>query len=151
MGWIYLAIFIAICIMCPVVIIPVIIFAVILLMLSLANKNNNVENMTGLEFESYVAYIFRRQGYNVITTPKTGDFGADLILTKPNERICVQCKRYKKPVGVSAVQEVATAKTYYDCEKAVVVTNSKFTKAANKLATANKVVLYDGNWIKKQC
>ena len=34
----------------------------------------------GYEFEKYFAMLFRDMGYKVMTTPKSGDFGADIIL-----------------------------------------------------------------------
>ena len=38
--------------------------------------------------------------------PPSGDYGADLVLDNKKGRTVVQAKRYSKPVGVKAVQEV---------------------------------------------
>lgn len=109
-----------------------------------------VDTMGGVDFEKFVANIFRKNGYRVQTTVATGDFGADLILSRRGERICVQCKRYRKPVNLKAVQEITSAKTFYNCETAVVVTNSYYTDSARRLAKSNKVVLYDRDWLYDQ-
>lgn len=109
-----------------------------------------VDTMSGVEFENFVANIFRRNGYRVRTTATTGDFGADLILSGNGERICVQCKRYQKPVSLKAVQEVTSAKSFYNCGSAVVITNSHYTDAARQLAKSNSVVLYDREWLYDQ-
>lgn len=46
---------------------------------------------------------------------------------------------YSGSVGVSAVQEVFAGKSFYDCDEAIVVTNSYFTAPA--INTANKLVV----------
>jgi len=55
--------------------------------------------------------------------------------------VVVQAKRYSKAVGLKAVQEVTSAKPHYKADEAWVITNSSFTKAAEKLATSNNVRL----------
>jgi tetratricopeptide (TPR) repeat protein len=105
--------------------------------------------MSGVEFEEYLAEIFRFKDYEVITTSITGDQGADLILKKNNERWVVQAKCYNnQTVGNSAVQEIFAAKNYYQATKAVVITNSTFTRSAIDLAEANDVILCDGDSVR---
>lgn len=103
----------------------------------------HIDQMSGVQFEEYLRILFIATGYKVKTTPASGDFGADLILEKENKRIAVQAKRYKSTVGIKAVQEVASAKTHYRANETWVVTNSKFTKAAQQLAESNDVKLLD--------
>lgn len=92
------------------------------------------EDMSGLEFEDYVAHIARSCGLPVIMTPLTGDWGVDIIVgTRPN-RLAVQCKRQSRPVGAGAVQEVVAGAPMQDCTATMVVTNNEFTAAARKLA-----------------
>lgn len=101
--------------------------------------------MTGHEYEHLVAAYLRRHGYNgVKVTQASGDYGVDVIASKGGHKYAVQCKYYSHPVGVSAVQEVAAGRAFYHCDRAMVVTNSIFTKAAEELALANNVVLLDG-------
>lgn len=100
-----------------------------------------VDKMTGVQFEEYLRILYSSAGYQVKTTPASGDFGADLILEKGGRRIAVQAKRYKTNVGIKAVQEIASAKTHYKANEAWVVTNSHFTKAADTLAESNGVKL----------
>ncbi len=38
-------------------------------------------------------------------TPETGDYGADLVLSKDGRKIVVQAKRWKNVVGIEAVQQ----------------------------------------------
>lgn len=102
-----------------------------------------VDVMEGTEFEEYLAYLFRRDGYRVRLTKASSDFGADLILYREEEKIAVQAKRYGKPVGVAAVQQVLAARQFYECSGAMVVTNTSFTRQAKQLAAVSEVTLLD--------
>ena len=107
-------------------------------------RNSYVLNLSPYEYEEYVAEEMRQEGFTEVdTTPKSGDFGAD-VLAKDGERsVCVQCKRYAPghPVGVKAVQEIYSAKDYYGCDDAYIYTTSDYTKAAVKMANELGVVL----------
>jgi HJR/Mrr/RecB family endonuclease len=103
---------------------------------------DQVDRMTGEEFEEFLACCFRNLGYAVEMTPKTGDFGADLILSKARKKTVIQAKRYQGKVGNSAVQEVVSAVKYYGAQDAIAITNSEFTANAQKLAQANRVQLW---------
>jgi restriction system protein len=137
--------------------------------------SGSISDMTGIEFEDFVRRSLHQEGFTRIeTTPKSGDFGADLIVyggSKDSEdssrakqefcnsclrklpvtgcewkscihrsvkarpaKIVVQCKRSTTPVGIAAIQEVLGAKSHYRAQEAWVVSNSTFTKAAQKLA-----------------
>ena len=102
---------------------------------------DDLDEMTGWEFEKFLRGFFERVGFDVETTPYRGDFGADFILGWNGTRIAVQAKRASGQVGLRAVQEVVAAKAHYDCERAMVVTNSYFTEQAVILARANGVWL----------
>ena len=102
---------------------------------------NEVDNMNGHEFEEFVAAVLEGCGYEIEeVTRKSGDYGADIIAIANDEKIAIQCKRYQKPVGVKAVQEVISAMKHYDCERALVITNSTYTSQAFTLAMDNEVV-----------
>ncbi len=104
-------------------------------------------NMSGSDFEQYVGRRLKGMGYsNVRVTQTSGDFGADVLATDSNgETVCIQCKHYSQPVGIKAVQEIYSAKQYYGCKKAMVITNATYTKAAIDLANKTGVDLW-GNF-----
>lgn len=104
-----------------------------------------VPKMSPYQYEHYVAQHLKNRGFvKVEVTPKSGDFGADILLTdKDGSRMCVQCKQYSNPVGIKAVQEVIGAKAYYGCTRAAVITTSTFTPAAKELAKRSGVELYE--------
>ena len=94
-------------------------------------------------FENLLYRLFEAMGYTVQRTGGTGDQGGDLVANKDGQaRMLIQAKRYTgSPVGNSAVQEAVAAQKYYDCNGAMVVASSDFTKEAVELAKANSVIL----------
>ena len=109
-----------------------------------------VDQMDGLEFERWCADLLRTLHYeNVENTVASGDQGVDIIAKKNGKRYAIQCKRYNSWLGNTPVQEVYAGKKYYDCDVAVVMTNSRFTASARELAEATHVRLWDMYTIKK--
>ncbi|MET3196029.1 restriction endonuclease [Gottfriedia sp. OAE603] len=102
---------------------------------------NEIDKMDGVVFEKYLREIYLQKGYRVSLTSVTGDYGADLILEKNNEKIVIQAKRYAKNVGIKAVQEVKAAQFHYKANEAWVVTNNNYTNAAISLAKSTNVKL----------
>jgi restriction system protein len=97
-----------------------------------------VDQMSGVEFEEFVAAQLRTRGWSVIRTPSTGDYGVDLIAKNDDTCMAVQCKRLARAVGVAAVQQVVSGARHHGCDQAVVVTNQAFTKAARQLAATHR-------------
>ena len=96
---------------------------------------------SGKDFETYTASLLNAAGWQTELTPKTGDHGADIIATRNQVRVAIQCKFYSSPVGNSSVQEVYSAKDFYGCSAAVVVSNADFTRNARVIATSLNVAL----------
>jgi restriction system protein len=115
------------------------------------NKTNvsNFNSLSGQEFETYIADLIKKKGFNDVRgTPATGDQGADLIAKIMGKTIIIQAKRYEKPVGNKAVQEVISAVQYYKGDEGWVITNSSFTPSAKALAQKGNIRLIDGHDLK---
>jgi restriction system protein len=102
-----------------------------------------IDAMEGRMFEHYLETLFTRLGYHVESTQYRGDYGADLVIERDGFRVAVQAKRYSKPVGLRAVQEVLGSKGTYRCDAAMVVSNQAYTPQARRLAADNDVELWD--------
>ncbi len=102
-----------------------------------------VDSMGGFEFEDFLMKLFITLGYDVQSTKRTGDQGADLFVLKFGEKTVIQAKNYSESVGNAAVQQVLSAKNFYSCDHAMVVTNSYFTPSAKTLADSVGVRLID--------
>lgn len=102
-----------------------------------------VDGMDGFEFEAFLVNVFQTIGFDVKETKKTADQGADLFVSRFGKTMVIQAKNYTGSVGNAAVQQAISAKAFYGCDEAMVVTNSYFTKSANELATMAGVRLVD--------
>ncbi|WP_293099123.1 restriction endonuclease [Moorena sp. SIOASIH] len=108
-----------------------------------------IDQMTGREFEKFLAKLFKQLGYQVKRTPATADYGADLVIKKGDIKAVVQAKRKQGSVGIKAVQEVTGAIGYYQANLGLVITNSKFTETAKELAAKTDIMLFDRDDFKK--
>lgn len=109
-----------------------------------ASGFDQIDMMTGIQFEEYFATVLRGLSYQVTMTKTTGDFGVDLIAIKDGERTAVQCKRKRGgAVGAAAVQQVVAGAAMHGCSATMVVTNNLFTRAAQQLAVVHDCELVD--------
>jgi restriction system protein len=105
----------------------------------------DVNGLGGVAFEVWVAKRLKELGFeDVRGTPATGDQGADLIAKRNGRTIIIQAKRYQGTVGNKAVQEVASAVSFYGGDEGWVITNSTFTPSARALAQKTNVPLFEG-------
>ena len=128
--------------------------------IDLVNKNkikktyysmNYIDELSGIDFEYFVAFnLLPNMGfYDIERTQDSVDFGVDVLGVKDEKKYAIQCKRFAKPVGIKAVQEVIAGKVYYNCSKCMVVSNNTFTPSAVKLANKNDVILFGRHDIEK--
>lgn len=100
--------------------------------------------MNGQKFEKKCAVYLRRKGFrHVQITRGSGDQGIDILAKKGRKKYGFQCKYYQAPVGNKAVQEAYSGAKYYECDVAVVITNTTFTRSAKELAQRTDVRLWE--------
>lgn len=117
----------------------------VVLCLRLMGLDGEMIPMDGPGYEEYVVQHLKKRGFhNVEHTGAAGDFGVDIVATRHGVRYAIQCKYYTRNVPGDAVQQVAAGMTMYDCDRAVVVTNSRLTEGAKKLAKGNGVLVVEG-------
>jgi len=99
--------------------------------------------MDGLVFEKYVANLLKQQGYSNISLTEQYDYGVDIIANR--DGICwgIQVKRYSGLVKADAVRQVVTGLRVYGCDRAMVITNSTYSRVALELARSNGCELID--------
>lgn len=111
---------------------------------------DEIDEMDGTEFEQRMLLHFQDLGWTAKPSIGSGDFGGDLILTRPDGlKIIAQCKRHADPVGIDAVQEVVAAIRYYKADAAMMVASSHLTKAAKELARVNDVEVWERDQLAK--
>jgi len=99
------------------------------------------QSMDPYEYERFCSNEFIKHGWESKATQGTADQGIDVLASRNKKILAVQCKRYAKPVGNKAVQEVVAGKTHYKADHAMVIAPNGFTNSAKKLAESNNVLL----------
>ena len=115
----------------------------------LVDWTTELRHLNSTEFEWLVGEVFRREGWTVQETGKTGepDGNVDLVLNKPGAKVIVQCKRWEaRPVGVDEVRAFlgTLVREHLAPEAGVFVTLSSFTEAARSEAEQAALQLIDG-------
>lgn len=117
-------------------------------------------SMAPRHFEEFVAQLLSDAGYAVQLAPITHDGGYDIIASreagfpglKP-EKMLVQCKRWKNPVGATHVRELAGIRMIARTSRAALVTTSRFTRDAKTAAEHSGIDLVDVDdlldWVRK--
>lgn len=96
-----------------------------------------LKKMNPYAFEDYIAAIYKKLGYSVIQTKKSGDGGKDIIIRKDGAVYYVECKRYEKAIDSKRMRDfIGACVIDGDHIKGIYVTTSHFTKDA--IITANK-------------
>ncbi|MBX2997965.1 MAG: restriction endonuclease [Caldilineaceae bacterium] len=104
----------------------------------------DVDFMDGLDFEQYVCRLMEHQGYRKVHNVRgSRDFGVDILATRGSVRYAVQVKRYKGNVSRRAISDAVAGKYHFNCDAAMVVTNSYFTASAKELARSTGCELVD--------
>lgn len=110
---------------------------------------NIVDNLSGEQFENLCKKLLELDGYSVQRTPKKGDLGADLIASKGGHKYSIQCKRYAGTVNRGAVSDAVMAKKNYKCNRSMVITTSRFTPDAVKVANQHDCKMIDRKALEK--
>ena len=99
-------------------------------------------------FEASIAALYKKQGFEIYLTPYSNDKGVDVVVLKNGENYLIQVKQTKSIVGIDAVQEICTAKKYYEGKfgetfKLLTITNNDYSSSAKILAKSNDIQLFN--------
>ena len=100
--------------------------------------------MGAAEFEAEISGLLRALGYAVRPTPPSSIHDVDLILETTGRRVAVQLKRWNAPVGDRSVYGLFAGRIHHATHEAWLITTSRFTSRAVRLARTTGVRLVDG-------
>jgi HJR/Mrr/RecB family endonuclease len=103
-------------------------------------------------FEASIAALYKKQGFEIYLTPYSNDKGVDVVVLKNGENYLIQVKQTKSLVGNEAIQEICTAKKYYENKfneqfNLMTVTNNDYSSSAKILAKTNDIQLFNRNFL----
>jgi len=103
----------------------------------------DIDRMSGYDFERFLKSLFTNKGYLVEHTSLSNDQGADLVALMFGIKTVIQAKRSSSKIGNKAIQECVAAINHYQAHNGMVITNSVFTAPAIRLARSNGITLID--------
>lgn len=106
---------------------------------------DEIRQLDPVAFERFVGSLFEKMGYQVQTTPLSGDEGIDLVLRKDTKLAIVQCKRYENSVGQPIVRDLYGAMVHNKADEAYLVTTGTVTLPAQQWVVGKPLHLVDGN------
>jgi restriction system protein len=109
---------------------------------------DDLHNCSPDEFEEIVAAMFRLQGYHKVkVTPKTKDYGADIIMEDKKRKYVVEVKKYAKDnlVDRDYLQKLEGAANHYRAAGMKFVTHGYFTRDAVEYSKEHNIHLIDGD------
>ena len=112
---------------------------------------SNYAFISPYEFEELVGEVFKKMGYQIEITSKSGDYGVDIIARDKNDVIAIQTKKYNKGNNVSnrdvqrllGAMQLSTIKA----NKAILITTSDFTVQAKEQEKETPVELWNGEYL----
>lgn len=106
----------------------------------------HLKKMPPIQFERLVQELYERLGWEVRGTPASGDGGIDLAIRKQGAYGIIQCKRYRKTLGVTPLRELNGVVHAEQAEFGTLITTASFTRQAREShQKMPKIRLVDGN------
>ena len=98
-------------------------------------------SLSGAQFERELGTLYRYLGYQVKSTPTSGDQGIDLILRRGGKTTVVQCKSHKSPVGPAVVRELYGALVASKANDAILACTGGFTRGVRDFVRDKPITL----------
>ncbi|XIF20000.1 MAG: restriction endonuclease [Acetilactobacillus jinshanensis] len=91
-----------------------------------------MDRLNGYEFEDYTAWLLRLNGFvRIKQTNKNHDNGLDVLASVHQTTYGIQCKHYKKRrIRRQVIKHTADGAHFYGTQRAVVLTNTRFSREA---------------------
>lgn len=101
------------------------------------------DSLDGHAFERKVADLYRKYGYDAVVSKAGGDGGIDIVLTKGEEKIAVQCKAHNKAVAPAVARDLFGTMISGGYKKGMIVSKNGFTKGVYDFVKDKDIELVD--------
>jgi len=106
-----------------------------------------INSMGGHEFETLVAQLLSKMGFQIEGRKAAADGGVDMVAVRGDAilggRLVVQCKRLTAPVGNAVIRELFGVVHAESANKGLLITTSTFTREARRFAEGKPIELID--------
>src|SRR5580692_7410943 len=105
-----------------------------------------ISGLSRNEVELRVTQAYRRQGYQVATSPgPAADPDAGIVLTHGGQRVLLQCKYWKtRKLAEMPVRELYGLMAAQNANAGILITSGSFTLEASRFAGYGRIQLIDG-------
>lgn len=94
-----------------------------------------------LTLERILVPLLNSDGYEVSRSSINSDRGVDFLANKDDgviqEKLAIEYKHYRSPVGVHIIQRLIDVGLFHNFDRLMLVTNSRFTRSALEIASSN--------------
>ena len=98
-----------------------------------------IDRMSGMQFERWLQLLLQTGGFEIQTTPLTGDFGIDLILAIDGVRLGIEAKRRGPKISNEIVRSAQAGAQHHRCSGLAIVTQSSFSPHAARQAATSPI------------
>ena len=104
-----------------------------------------------LDFERFIADIYKMKGFKTEVTGGSGDGGKDIIMYKGHHKYAVEVKLYKQhhKVDRERIQKLHSAMIDIEADRGIFVTTSDFTEPAYDYAEKYYITTINGTELSK--
>lgn len=107
----------------------------------------DLQKLTGAEFERLIASLFNRDGYKVSFCGGSGNSGIDMVLEMGGSKDVIRCIRCKANIGPPVVREFHKSMVQEEAKHGFVVSTASFTHSAKEFADGKPITLIDGHYL----
>jgi restriction system protein len=120
-------------------------------LLDLAMSLATIRALPQRRFEQFTAEAFQNQGYTVAQWVSTGqDCGVELVLKRGNEKVLVQCRRWRsESIDAVPVRELYAAMAAAQANSCVLLTTGDYSNDARQFAAGKPIRLIAGGELEK--
>jgi hypothetical protein len=114
------------------------------------NTIEEIDELTGKEFEKFLAEYFKLKKYDTSLTDDNGDRGIDVLVKKDNKLIGIQAKRWKTstPINEDAINKILAGKNYHHPDEIwLITTTTDITRQARNTAENNNILIRTRNLV----
>lgn len=108
----------------------------------------DIDKLEGIEFEDLIEKLISKMGFVTERTKRSFDGGIDIVAINEQPLFCgkyiIQCKRYSKSIGEPISRDLYGVVNSEHSNKGILITNSCFTKSAQKFAENKPLELING-------
>ena len=109
----------------------------------------DINKLSGHDFEDLVERLIKQLGFITEERKRSADGGIDIKAINEQPILkglyIIQCKRYGSTISESTIRDLFGVVTSERANKGILITNSTFSKAAERFASNLPIELIDGN------